>query len=395
MDKAFSNIEDLFQQSYKDHKEEVNSNVLRSIKRKLWWSDFFSLNFRKLNVVYVTLAVAAISTTPLLKNHDSSTSNSDIALVEKLATTESVVSDNVNNENEKEENVILLSDNSDLNDALETVEEVHGTALFDISANKGCSPFNVQFSNKSLHAKSFLWDFGTGETSSSFSPEYTFTQPGQYKIKLTITDENGNTNVKIKDITVLASPKADLSIDIANSKIERKAILFKNLSSNAVSYKWQFGDKSMSEEKQPVHSYNDFGIYNVKLICTAENGCVDTAVLVNKFIEKNYALAFPMTFQPNPTNTNNQGYYESANAQGSVFYPENYGAKSYDLEIYTGNGIKVFSTQDIKQGWNGFIRGRIAPAGIYKYIAKGVYPNDQSFQISGSFKVIVTDYYNY
>ncbi len=44
---------------------------------------------------------------------------------------------------------------------------------------------------------SYHWDFGDGENSSDISPTHVYEHPGEYKITLLITDNNGNTYSKI------------------------------------------------------------------------------------------------------------------------------------------------------------------------------------------------------
>jgi gliding motility-associated-like protein len=55
----------------------------------------------------------------------------------------------------------------------------------------GCAPYQIQFTNTSYvtstHAN-YLWNFGNGNTSSAYSPIYTYTQGGVYNVTLIITD---------------------------------------------------------------------------------------------------------------------------------------------------------------------------------------------------------------
>jgi gliding motility-associated-like protein len=45
-------------------------------------------------------------------------------------------------------------------------------------------PFNTQFNNLTTDATSFLWRFGTGDTSILRSPAYTYTKAGRYTVIL-------------------------------------------------------------------------------------------------------------------------------------------------------------------------------------------------------------------
>lgn len=59
-------------------------------------------------------------------------------------------------------------------------------AQFQIDGNDtGCVPFTVQFTNNSINATSYQWNFGDGNTSTSAAPSHTYTAPGTYYAKLT------------------------------------------------------------------------------------------------------------------------------------------------------------------------------------------------------------------
>ena len=56
---------------------------------------------------------------------------------------------------------------------------------------------------------SYHWDFGDGTTGTGKNIEHTYSSAGTYNVTLTITDEFGNTDSKIKDHTVYENLKKD------------------------------------------------------------------------------------------------------------------------------------------------------------------------------------------
>ncbi|MFT6998086.1 MAG: PKD repeat protein [Cryomorphaceae bacterium] len=48
----------------------------------------------------------------------------------------------------------------------------------------------LQFTNTSVNASQYLWDFGDGNTSPAFEPCYTYANPGSYTVTLTATNQN-------------------------------------------------------------------------------------------------------------------------------------------------------------------------------------------------------------
>ena len=52
----------------------------------------------------------------------------------------------------------------------------------------GCVPLDVQFTNNSVNATQFFWDFGDGGTSTITNPSHVFTDTGTYLIMLIASD---------------------------------------------------------------------------------------------------------------------------------------------------------------------------------------------------------------
>ncbi|MEI7500025.1 MAG: PKD domain-containing protein [Bacteroidota bacterium] len=61
-------------------------------------------------------------------------------------------------------------------------------ANFSFAAtNQGFAPCEVQFTNLSLNATGYLWDFGDGRTSTEVNPKITYDTAGLFTVKLTCT----------------------------------------------------------------------------------------------------------------------------------------------------------------------------------------------------------------
>lgn len=56
--------------------------------------------------------------------------------------------------------------------------------------NQGYAPCEATFTNLSLGAKGYLWDFGNGQTSTETNPKVSYDKPGLYNVKLTCTPMN-------------------------------------------------------------------------------------------------------------------------------------------------------------------------------------------------------------
>jgi PKD repeat protein len=131
-----------------------------------------------------------------------------------------------------------------------------------------CSNDSVSFMNTSNDADLFLWDFGDGDSSNDENPVHYYQQPGYYTVTLTATD----TTLGIDSTWVIDSvhvrPSAHASFSFNQSGLQ---VTFNNLSSNALSYHWDFGDSAVSMLENPVHTYQHDGNYTV--ILTVMDSC--------------------------------------------------------------------------------------------------------------------------
>ena len=88
-------------------------------------------------------------------------------------------------------------------------------ANFEISYHTACKPFTVNFKNTSQNAKSFLWDFGNGFTSTETHPSYTYNETGTFTVSLTaLSDEicGATSSKSFMDtivVTEVSIPKTD------------------------------------------------------------------------------------------------------------------------------------------------------------------------------------------
>jgi len=129
----------------------------------------------------------------------------------------------------------------------------------------------------------YRWDFGDGQTSTSANPSHTYQEAGTYTVKLTVTDDQSTTDTSI--VTCVISPKANIApIPKANGPYEGKlnqAISFSAEGSSdpdgiLIEYRWDFGDGTFSNEKNPTHTYSKEGDYTVTLTVTDEGGLTST-----------------------------------------------------------------------------------------------------------------------
>lgn len=149
----------------------------------------------------------------------------------------------------------------------------------------------------------WLWDFGDGNTSNSVNPVHIFTTPGNFLVKLTVTDILGCMNVVSHSIKVDPLPFAHFNVSLSNCAGTK--VLFQNQSSAPVGYivkwQWNFGDGNSISVDRPndpdvQHIYTTPGNYIATLTVTASGGCSKSEsklikILPNPIAKFNYSAA--------------------------------------------------------------------------------------------------------
>lgn len=86
---------------------------------------------------------------------------------------------------------------------------------FTFQKVSGCTPVKFRFTDNSSACESTItswyWEFGDGTTSTEQNPEHDFATVAQFNVKLTVTDDNGNSIRRSKRVTVTAS---SFSVDL-------------------------------------------------------------------------------------------------------------------------------------------------------------------------------------
>ena len=174
-------------------------------------------------------------------------------------------------------------------------------------------------------------------------------------------------------------PKPQAHFEIASQKSvnPNDEIRFLNYSTNAVHFKWDFGDGSTSEEFEPGHIYAKYGNWNVRLEVLSDWGCSDSATFYNALSGLMYFISFPNAFIPN-TQGPSGGYYSSKSDEAAlVFHPSSSGVSEYQLKIFSKLGIQIFESNDINLGWDGYNNGQLCEPGVYIWKVRGKFRNGE------------------
>ncbi|MGB3947422.1 MAG: PKD domain-containing protein [Bacteroidia bacterium] len=209
-------------------------------------------------------------------------------------------------------NVLLTatSDSGCVDTASQNVN-VFDTPVANFSFGNVCKYDSAVFINSSSNPTmgtiaSWSWNFGDGSplNTSAISPSHLYQTPGTYTVTLITNSSNlGCADTLSSTITAYPVPVANFNFsDVCLIDSVEFSDLSSVSSGNIVSRSWNFGDGSpLSTATNPHHKYTNSNSFNVTLIVTTDNGCMDTIskiVVVHAMPIINYSVG-DVCFQQN------------------------------------------------------------------------------------------------
>ena len=176
---------------------------------------------------------------------------------------------------------------------------------------------------------------------------------------------NGGT-VTVSNTNACGTGSASIIINVINinaniianpiSGVLPVVVSFTNNSSNSNSYVWNFGNGNYaSTQNVSPQTYSIAGTYTAYL--TASNGfCQDIDSVIIIVLNEEPTLIIPNVFTPNNDSVND------------VFRIYGKNILDFSCDIFDRWGLRMFSWDNIKVGWDGTTNGREVPAGTYFYI---------------------------
>ncbi|MEJ5315147.1 MULTISPECIES: PKD domain-containing protein [Anaerolinea] len=172
-------------------------------------------------------------------------------------------------------------------------------ADFSYSTREGVAPMIVAFTDRSSGAPTaWEWDFGDGERSSEQNPSHVYMTPNPegYTVTLRVS-RDGQTATKTSPdrIHVYERLQADFTADPTMGQAPL-TVTFRDAStgSNLVSWQWDFGDGTTSNQRHPTHTYSASNLYDVTLTVTNAMGETSTKT------RRGYVNAYQIVRLPRP-----------------------------------------------------------------------------------------------
>lgn len=156
-------------------------------------------------------------------------------------------------------------------------------AVAGASALEGEAPLEIVFdasvsSDEDNDIAEYLWDFGDGETGTGVSPSHIYTEAGTYTVTLTVVDASDH---QVQDtLEIVVDPQNLEPVPVINYAPEAVDSLQVNFDASAssdadgaiISYLWDFGDGTTSEEVSPSHTFAGPGPHTVILTVIDDGG---------------------------------------------------------------------------------------------------------------------------
>ncbi|PLW97924.1 MAG: hypothetical protein C0593_07140 [Marinilabiliales bacterium] len=183
-------------------------------------------------------------------------------------------------------------------DIIEITLQVAGMApLADFTASvvQGDAPLSVSFIDQSANEPTiWIWNFGDGNTSQEQNPEHLYENAGMYDVKLISSNEFGTDTIFKSNYIIVNNPVFAPSVFFtANPEniTPGQEVVFSDLTVNNPDYwRWDFGDGTISENRNPVHTYNEYGSYTVSLYASNAAG-EDSLEIENLITVLDYPVA--------------------------------------------------------------------------------------------------------
>ena len=159
--------------------------------------------------------------------------------------------------------------------------------------------------------------------------------------------------------------KADFSVDPESGEAPLE-VTFTDKSIRGTYYRWEFGDDSVSDLKDPLtHIYYRPGEYSVLLTIESDLHCIDS-LRFNKIMVDPSELNIPNVFTPDGDGIND------------FFIVESKSLRTLNVEIFSRSGLRVYSFNGEGQrladwqGWDGNVNksSMKATPGVYFYIIR-------------------------
>ncbi len=216
----------------------------------------------------------------------------------------------------------------------------------------GCPGLTIQFkSYPEGEVTDYQWSFGDGGSSTVSEPEHSFANPGFYTIKLRYKTAGGceDSVTYFNYVHVYSKPKPDFESLSGLTICGNTPVQFKDLTDTANRWYWDFGDGTVSYDKDPIHAFTSEGQFTVTLISTNQY-CSDT-------------ITKPQFIKLTPPFTDITYYSKNCSERGEITINQSTkGANKWTWDFGDGSVQETFTTNKPQ------VTHTYSKSGVYKVV---------------------------
>lgn len=178
---------------------------------------------------------------------------------------------------------LIVTTNNGCKDTLQQAVSLFDNPTADFLMGSECLYNAVTFTDQSTIASGSItgyeWDFGDNNTSAVQNPSNQYASQNTYNVELVVTSDNGCTDTVVMPYIPLEIPVASFG-SVSDCVYDSLVFTENSTLLNPGSFLWSFGDGSpIISTQNPSHLYSSVGSYDITLIVTSANGCVDDTLI--------------------------------------------------------------------------------------------------------------------
>lgn len=144
-----------------------------------------------------------------------------------------------------------------------------------------CRSATVSFPDQSTPGKTYVWDFGDGDTSHAYTPTHVYRDTGVYHVWIKVDPASSCGDSMESEVRVYPGLQADFThlgncLEFPTAFTDRTRSPYGQVNS----WSWDFGVGGAvgdtSAQPAPVYQYAEAGTYSVRLSITTDKGCAQS-----------------------------------------------------------------------------------------------------------------------
>jgi gliding motility-associated-like protein len=279
---------------------------------------------------------------------------------------------------------LIVTDSNSCQDTIKESLNVFPQSSLKIITDTVCFGDKNTFKSNNTIDTGFInelkWHFGDGQNDNKPNTTHTYKTSGTYNIKLTSTNSFGCKDTLTKNNAAQSReiPTASFTYEKTLDSLTYTGYQFKSnsIGMSNLDHVWTYNTDETSTLKNPYILFADSGMKWVKLEVKDEFGCNDET---GKWIK---VMPDIVVYVPNAFTPNEDGINDQFKPFGIVY------AKEYEWIILDRWGEIIFKSNNQLDGWDGKIKNKLVPDGVYTYQLKVTTAQNKKLKFAGTFHLI-------